>query len=91
MNLDARQHPSDMGYETPGEQPTMPPQPMREAVEKQRVKARITQRHFEARTGSRIAGKSGVDFAAQVFKKHHCHYIALSLDAVCHRAASQAA
>jgi hypothetical protein len=91
MNLDAGQHPSDMGYKTAGEQPAMPPQPMREAVEKQRVKAWITQRNFEARTGGGIAGKSGVDFVAQVSKKHHCHYIALSLDAVCHRAASRAA
>ena len=35
MNLDPGQHPPDMGYETPGEQPAMPPQPMGEAVEKQ--------------------------------------------------------
>src|SRR5262249_16289784 len=91
MNLDAGQPPPDMGHKTRSEQPAMPPQPMSEVMEKQRVKARITQRNFEARTGSGIAGKSGVDFVAQVSKEHHRHYIALSLDAVCHRAASRAA
>jgi hypothetical protein len=77
MDLDAGQHPPDMGYESPGEQPTMLPQPMGEAVEHERVKARIAQHDFEARTGGRIAGESRVNFVAQVFQKHRYHYVIL--------------
>jgi hypothetical protein len=68
-----------MGYETRCEQPAMIPQPMREAMGHERVKARVTQRNFETRTSGRIAGESGVDFVAQVSKKHRSHYIALAL------------
>jgi hypothetical protein len=56
---------------------------MSEAMKKQSMKARITQHDFEARTGGRITYQSGVDFVAQVSKKHRCHYIVLGLDAAC--------
>src|SRR6516162_1044478 len=79
VDLDARQHPPEMRHETAGEQPTMLPKPMGEAVEQERVEARITQHDFEARTGGGISGEGSVDFVAQVSKEHRCHYIVLAL------------
>jgi hypothetical protein len=52
---------------------------MGKPMEQQRVKPRITQHDFEARTGGGIAGEGCVDFVAQVSKEHRCHYIVLAL------------
>ena len=57
----------------------MAPEPMGQAVKQQRVKAGVTQRHFEARTGGGIASKGGIDFVAQVFEEHRCHYVMLAV------------
>jgi len=62
---------------------------MCDTVEQQGVKAGVAQHDFQSRTGGRIAGKGGVDFVAQVFKKHRGHYVMLVADATQrHRAAS---
>ena len=49
------------------------------AVEHERMKSRITQHDFEARTGGGIAGEGSVDFVAQVSKEHRCHYVILAV------------
>jgi hypothetical protein len=45
-----------MGYESAGEEPAVPPQPMSKAMVDECVKPGIAQHHFEARPCGGIAG-----------------------------------
>src|SRR5207244_2367782 len=75
MDLDPGQDAPDMADKASGEMPAPQPQPVRQAVQQERLKTGIAQDDLGARPGGRVAVESGVNFIAQVFEKHRGHYV----------------
>jgi hypothetical protein len=48
---------------------------VRQPIEQQRLKPRITEHDFHPRPGRRIAGERGINLVAQVSEKHRDHYM----------------
>ena len=75
MDLDGRQNLADVGDEPRQQAGGMPPQPMAQPIEQQRMEARIAQYDLEPAPGRRIAGLERHDILLEPLENHISHNI----------------